>query len=347
MLHRTTHFTVGIALAAACLLGTVRAHAEGTNMAAAEALFNEGRKLLEAGQTAEACRKLAESQRLDPSSGTLLNLASCHEQQGKTASAWAEYLSAARLAKAQGRDDRAMAAQQRADALEPQLSYLTLDAPQAPAGLEVKRNGEPVRPAELGARIPIDPGEYTLSATAPGYEPWEQTVTVDPGSDHQTVRVPPLAPAAQSADPTPTDPGVAGADPEPEPLPRDKTPDTPPETDRSSPPIAGYVIGGTAVVLTGVGAVFGVKALNSYAEAEDACKSHTDCSETAMSLRDEAGNRALVADVGVGLGVVGMAVGGILIATHRQRARKSDSAFRFDLQVGPRAGTATLSGAFR
>ena len=57
--------------------------------AAAEALFREGRKLLDEGQLDAACSKLAESQRLDASPGTLGSLAQCHEKQGKTATAWA------------------------------------------------------------------------------------------------------------------------------------------------------------------------------------------------------------------------------------------------------------------
>src|SRR5436189_4245413 len=80
---------------------------------AAEALFQEGRQLLEAGQVDEACLRLAESYWQEPASGTLLNLARCHQAQGKIATAWAEYAAAARLSRAQGREDRARAAEER------------------------------------------------------------------------------------------------------------------------------------------------------------------------------------------------------------------------------------------
>ena len=63
-----------------------------SNKATAEALFTEGRALATSGKCAEAIPKFQASQKLDPGVGTLLNLAECYEQVGKTASAWAESL---------------------------------------------------------------------------------------------------------------------------------------------------------------------------------------------------------------------------------------------------------------
>ena len=58
---------------------------------AAQALFDEAGRLTKEGQIPEACAKLQESLRLYAASGTLLNLALCHERAGMTASAYTEF----------------------------------------------------------------------------------------------------------------------------------------------------------------------------------------------------------------------------------------------------------------
>src|SRR5580698_2670520 len=93
-----------------------------SDQAAAEALFKQGRDLMASGQYAEACPKLAESERLDPAPGTLLNLATCYERNGQVASAWVTYKEAATVARKADQPERAQLARRKAAELEPKLS---------------------------------------------------------------------------------------------------------------------------------------------------------------------------------------------------------------------------------
>jgi hypothetical protein len=68
--------SVASVLATAFLSAPLIAFADPTpeDKAAATTLFKQGRELMEAKRWSEACRKLEESQRLDPGGGTLLNV---------------------------------------------------------------------------------------------------------------------------------------------------------------------------------------------------------------------------------------------------------------------------------
>src|SRR6185295_18263494 len=113
--------------------------------AAGEALYREGQRLFKEGKTHEACAKFAESQRADPATSTLMNLATCHDKEGKTASAWAEFNEAASRAATGGHPDIEKVARDQAAVLEKKLRTVVIDlrggAP--PAGLEVKLDNAP------------------------------------------------------------------------------------------------------------------------------------------------------------------------------------------------------------
>jgi hypothetical protein len=152
-----------------------------TKTAVADALYRQARDLMAAGDYARACPKFAESQRLDPATGTLLNLAACHEKQGRLATAWLEYSDAVFAARRDGREDRVAYAEERARALEPKLSRLTLllaaDADEP--NLEIELDGASVGRAVIGAPTPVDPGSHTVRATAPGKKAWSQTLQLE------------------------------------------------------------------------------------------------------------------------------------------------------------------------
>src|SRR5262245_27685397 len=147
--------------------------------AEAEALFRDGRSLVKRGKLAAGCDKLAASERLESSVGTLLNLGDCREKLGKLASAWAAFRKAEEMAKRSGSDDKRQAeAARRATQLEPRLSNLVVEVSGAVAGLIVRRDGEVVDAAVWNTAMPIDSGTYTIAAEAPGFVAWSAPVTV-------------------------------------------------------------------------------------------------------------------------------------------------------------------------
>jgi hypothetical protein len=150
----------------------------------AETLFQEGRRLLISGNTAEACVSLGESLALEASSGTLLNLALCHEKLGLTATAFAEYQDAARLARLQGRDDRAVVAERKRETLRSRLARVTVVAPSdAPRGLTVKSDDGALDGQRLGVPVPLDPGVRQVTVSAPMHHSWSSRFELRVGED--------------------------------------------------------------------------------------------------------------------------------------------------------------------
>src|SRR5882672_7960826 len=148
--------TIGAALVAA--IAAPRTAIAQKQVVLAETLYQTGRDLMTAGKYAEACPKFAESYRLDAATGTLLNLAACHEAEGKFASAWGEFTDGANAAERDGRDDRVEYATDRAQALLPKLSRLVIDTAQGVdrAALQISLDGAEVGAAALGVPMPLD-----------------------------------------------------------------------------------------------------------------------------------------------------------------------------------------------
>jgi tetratricopeptide (TPR) repeat protein len=252
----------GLALSSALLLApAVWAQSE-TKAAVAEGLYRQARELMAAGNYDEACPKFAESQRLDPATGTLLNLAACHEKQGKLATAWIEYSDASFAARRDGREDRVEYARERAAELEPKLSRLTLqlDAGADHPGLEIELDGAALGRAVVGAPMPIDPGKHTLRASAPGRKPWTLAIEIAPLADQKVLSIP----ALEAAPPEP----VAAVAATPAPV---VTPSAP-ASDELGPrpvPTSVYLAGGITLAL-GVGAgVSGLAYLKSKAAYDE------------------------------------------------------------------------------
>ncbi|AUX38760.1 uncharacterized protein SOCE26_001380 [Sorangium cellulosum] len=188
----------GVLLGASALLSVRQVAAEES---AAERLFREGRALLVEQRFAEACPKLEESLRLEPSLGTTLNLAFCHERLGNVATAWVGFQEALTTARTAGDAAREAFARSRLDALEPRVPWLRVRAAAGGAGadqLTILIDGAALDPVAWDKELPVDPGDHVVAAAHLGEIFWQTTVAM-----RESQRVDVDVPAAAPAEPAP------------------------------------------------------------------------------------------------------------------------------------------------
>ncbi|MDP9003009.1 MAG: hypothetical protein M3O46_23195 [Myxococcota bacterium] len=316
---------------------------------AAQALFEDGRKLVNAENYAEACPKFADSERLDPSPSTLLNLANCWEKLGRSATAWATYKEAESAANAVKRPDYMATAQRHADALSPKLSRLTIHVQQPTAGLQVKRDGTWVGIPEWGSAIPVDPGAHAVEASAAGYKPWTTNVDVARDGAQLTVSVPPLdplpvetpPPAGSSHVPAPVSVPVLAPSSSPSPGPEGRS-------DGSTQRTIGLIVAGAGAV--GL-VVSGALALVANAKKQDSftnCEPdpHRNvCNATGVSQRDAAISAGDAATAALGIGAVALVAGAVTWFTAPVRTpAPNGSAAR--MVILPTLGGAVMNGTW-
>jgi hypothetical protein len=321
-------------LLAPSLLATSVSSADAGSQAAAQALFDDARKAMAQGNYGAACPKFADSQKLDPGAGTLLNLANCYEKNGQTASAWATFKDAAAEAKKSGHADWEATARKRAAALEPTLSKLTIDVPQASVvdGLELHRDGVPMARAEWGVAIPVDPGSHVIDATAPHAHKWSTTVSVGTSGATASVTVPALEIEAVAATPPTPAPVVVAA-----------------EKPRSNGQrVAGAVLAGVGAAGLAMGGVFGVLALtkNNQALEPANCPTSTMCNANGIALTSNARTFATGSTVAFIAGGAVLVLGGVLFFTAPKSKKESGqkAALEWAPVVGPGSAGVALGG---
>jgi hypothetical protein len=306
LVSRTAVALACVALPALAVPHVALADASLADKAAAQTLFDEGRKLMAAGKFAEACPKLAESQKLDPGVGTQFNLADCYEKTGQTASAWAGFLEAASAAKSMGQGDREKVARERAAALVPRLSKITItmgDSASVPE-LEIKRDGAVVGRALWGTAIPVDPGAHLVEATAPGKKPWLTTAKVEGDRADVVISIPSLesAPPADHTSPSSSSTGAVGAEV---------------TSGGSGRRTVGLVLAGAGIVGLGLGTAFALKAKSNYDDSVGKCDpvDKNLCGTAGFDLRSDARTAGNVATVAFGAGAAALVAGAILYFT--------------------------------
>lgn len=175
------------------------AHAD--DSAVAEQLFQEGLAAMKRGDYPVACEAFAQSNKSDPSAGTMINLAVCYEKQKKWASAWSSYRTAVGLAEKQKNKEREQLAEEAATRIKPNIHYVIVSVKEPLSDLVVKKDGEPVTITLAGKEtpIPVDPGEHALEVSARGKKTWNTTIKVADNNQTDRIDVPKLEAAPVDA----------------------------------------------------------------------------------------------------------------------------------------------------
>jgi hypothetical protein len=329
------------------LAPNARAEMPGDTETRAQELFDEARALMRDGRYSEACPKLEESQQLDPGGGTLLNLGICHENQGRTATAFRELTDALALAGRDSRADREKTASKHLDALAPRLSRLTVQVSSDVACLDfvVKVDDIALAPDDIGKAAPLDPGKHHVTAAAPGCQPWSTEFVLGPVADQREVSVALLAN-------TPSTTAPSGVTPIPVAPPATPRPLAPAPMEHvgydsgSSMRVTGYAIGAAGIAAVGVGAYFGISAVVLKNRSDSACPTGDGCNTPkGVTDFDDAKTHAHIADIAIGAGLVAIGVGTYLVI---RAGSKEKPAHTVGLSIGGvrSGGMASCAGTF-
>jgi hypothetical protein len=300
------HTLAGLSLA---VLGATTALEARADPVTAEALFRAGRAAMDAGDPKEACARFAESQRLEPAAGTLLNLGECHEALGELASAWQSYVEASELLK----DDRRPYALKKRAELEPRLARVEVRV-EGGTGCTVLRAGVALGPGALALPLRVDAGAHTFVLRCPDRADPEASVTIAHGAS-KVVKLVPGLPATRNG--RKIEPSGAGDD---RPL-----------------LVAGLTLGGLGLAAVGAGIGTGVLAIDRKDEVEATCTRGDDgrykCPAPGVEAADEGATFATASTALFIAGGIAVAAGLTMVVVDVASPRAP--AVELGLMVGP------------
>ena len=319
----------GLTFAALLARGpTAFAEDEATRQAARD-LAQEGVALLKEGKLEEAQQRLHKAYQLFPAPTVALYEGQALEKLGRLVEA-AERYQAAKLSEVppdansalRNAVERAAEEVARITPLIPKLTVEVEGAEPGTPGLEVRVDGQPLPPAMLGVKRPINPGEHEVSVVIGGTVHESRKVTLAQGGAERVVlKVAPVSPAPAAASPSAAGPAAL---------------DTGPAPRRSAQRTWGFVslgVGGAGLI---TGIVSGVVMLGKDSTLQDHCPNNR-CPPAYQGDLDAFSAARTVSFIGYGVGIAGIGAGVALLLTAPREPRPSTRA-TITPYLGPAVG---------
>jgi hypothetical protein len=299
------------ALACLLLLGPRLAGAQESKQSLADGLFRTARLEMRAGDYAAACPKLEESYRLDPASGTLLNIAICHEKLGHEATAWTNYVRFVETVPAA--DDRVRFARSHIEALAPHLPRLRIVSPDAPTDASLFIDGVELGVASVGVDIPVDEGEHRAEMIWPDGRRTQKSAEVRRDQRIEIELGAPFSPPTRTTTPAEGAPmQIAAPTAHEKRRPRPARHERVVARDERALRTAGYVSGGIGVLGFVGAAIFSAVAMSKKSTVAAHCP-RGFCDDEGLRTAGDARALLRAADVALVAGGIGVLTGGALL----------------------------------
>ncbi|HVH46994.1 MAG TPA: hypothetical protein VM925_31840 [Labilithrix sp.] len=266
------------------------------------------------GDLAAACPRFAESYRLDPTPGTLLNVAMCEAKEGKVATSFAHVTEA--LEGMPNDDFRIAYAREQLALLEPRVPSITVTLANDSAGAHVIRDDVELRDGSFGVPLPLDPGPHVLVVRADGRADARQEVTLREGERLSLVL-------------------HAGS-------PVRVTREVDSGGRKRVLAIGAFAVGGVGIVTGIVTGVLFANAASTYSERCDA----RGCDEEGLSAASRAKTLDVVSPIAFGVGAIGIGAGTYLFLTSKRDTPRRTGTVDVRPQVSPALTGLSLTGAF-
>jgi len=314
---RITIAALGTGVLQLSLLGVASAEEDSaTETAAARALAVDGLKLAQAGKCEEAIPKLERAEKLRHSAIVLSRLGECQVSEGKLVEGTEMLRKVLREPLPANPSPALSKAYERAqtvlDAAKPRIAGLTVSV-SAPPGAELRLlvDGVVVASSLVDSELPADPGDHVVEASAPGYLKATARVTLG-SADKKTVTLklevdpnaPAVVPVGAAAVVSPGPATSVAASPAPAPAP-------PPAPHKSPSRTAAYISWGVGAVGVGVGAAFGVMALNGKSDLDGQCTDN-NCPHSSGDAVDSAKRNGNISTIAFAVGGAGLLLGTVL-----------------------------------
>jgi tetratricopeptide (TPR) repeat protein len=297
----------------------------------ARAQFQQGLALETAGDWAGALSIFQQVAAVKLTPQVRFHVGLCEEHLGRLAAALGDYELAAHEAEEAKVAEVSQQVSARRDELRARIPKLTIVRGAGAEYASISLDGVSLGSTSIGVELPVDPGPHGVEARASGFKPF--TTTVDMAEKElRKVEVKleriPMATAAETRE-----------EPEPVASARDTAPAEAPKS--SALP---FIIGGVGVASLGAAGVFFLLRQGAINKLDDNCSTNKICPVDQQATYDQGKTYTLVADVTLGVGIAGVALGTVLLLTQKKPKQTSTALMLAPTAAG--APGASLVGTF-